>query len=462
MDKAINLLVRSWLTPEGMYKTDGVLAWVQGLNESVFVNIQKTTLSQTGWFYDEALGQIVNEKRSFFQIGGFRQIRDDHVSEQPIIIQDEIGFLGILCKVFDGVLHLLMQAKIEPGNVNKIQISPTIQATKSNFTRQHGGASPLYLEHFLKASQHRIVFDQIQSEQSSRFLKKRNRNIVVIVDDTTNIEESPYHKWLTLGQIKELMKIDNLVNMDTRTVISCIPFHHGIDPIEIYPYIPSDPTLLRSITQGFQRSAAPDIYSYFNNYKMFSDINSQLIPLYALKDWEMCVHDDTEAFIHKNGWPFKVVFCDIAIEGREVRNWGQPLFEAVGKATLGLFTTVEDGLREFLVYARPEIGCFDHIELGPTVQIEGCDSQEPDQVTELFLKLYKNRIGCIYDVIMSEEGGRFYHEENLNVIIEIDKKELPDLPEGYFWLTYHTLNSFMQVNNCVNIQLRNLLSLLKL
>ena len=32
-----------------------------------------------------------------------------------------------------------MQAKIEPGNINKIQLSPTIQATKSNFTQKHGG-----------------------------------------------------------------------------------------------------------------------------------------------------------------------------------------------------------------------------------------------------------------------------------------------------------------------------------
>lgn len=41
-----------------------------------------------------------------------------------------------------------MQAKIEPGNVNRIQISPTIQATKSNFMQTHGGKAPAYLEYF--------------------------------------------------------------------------------------------------------------------------------------------------------------------------------------------------------------------------------------------------------------------------------------------------------------------------
>ena len=33
----------------------------------------------------------------------------------------------------------LLQAKVEPGNINKIQISPTVQATRSNYLRIHGG-----------------------------------------------------------------------------------------------------------------------------------------------------------------------------------------------------------------------------------------------------------------------------------------------------------------------------------
>ena len=50
--------------------------------------------------------------------------------------------------MIDGRLYFLMQAKVEPGNVNKYQISPTIQATKSNFTRAHGGKTPLFFDYF--------------------------------------------------------------------------------------------------------------------------------------------------------------------------------------------------------------------------------------------------------------------------------------------------------------------------
>jgi oxidase EvaA len=138
------------------------------------------------------------------------------------------------------------------------------------------------------------------------------------------------------------------------------------------------------------------------------------------------------------------------------------LFEAEGKATFGLVTCVDNGIRKFLVKATPEVGCFDKIELGPTVMIEASDSVRiEDEVAGLFLSDMIAGCNVIYDVMLSEEGGRFYHEENRNVILEICRPSVKNLPEGYFWLDYKTLNQLVQTNNCLNIQLRNLLSLLE-
>ena len=45
--------------------------------------------------------------------------------------------------------------------------------------------------------------------------------------------------------------------------------------------------------------------------------------------------------------------------------------------------------------------------------------------------------------------------------MKIRKDDLPEhLPEGYFWADFQTLNILIQFNNCLNIQLRNLLSIL--
>ena len=455
-------IARSWCTLDSDDSPLNELQeWVRQRNETIAVSIRKISLEETGtWFYEKKTGCICNQEHSFFQITGYQQkMADGSVVTQPVILQEEIGYLGILCQEINGVMHFLMQAKIEPGNVNKIQISPTIQATKSNFTRKHGGAAPPYLEYFLNAPQYETVVDQIQSEQSSRFYKKRNRNIILRVEE--KIPLLPSHRWMTLGQIKTLMRQDNLVNMDTRTVLSCIPFSKLDLPMQellrLSDLFQNKP-LFRSVFTCSAGNPLPEIYQYINNWKMFSETERMLLPLHQLEEWEM---RDGE-LICKHPYPFKAIFCDISIEGREVKHWTQPLFEANGIATFGLMCCEHNGVLKFLVKAMPEIGCFDGLELGPTIQWEpSAGNRRADKVSRLFEEKYSRRKGVLFDHLLSEEGGRFYQEQNRNILLQIDACELPELPEGYFLLDYRTLNELVQINNTLNIQLRNLLSLLE-
>lgn len=439
-----------------------IKSWVSEKNNSLKVNIHKNELSDSDfWFYDKSRGEIRNRNNSFFQIRGLQQYRDGElVLEQPILIQDEIGYLGIICKEIDGVLQFLMQAKIEPGNVNKIQISPTIQATKSNFTQKHGGKKPAYLDCFLNAKPENILVDQIQSEQSSRFLGKRNRNIIIMADE--DIEALPSHRWMTLGTIKQLMKTDNLVNMDTRTVLSCIPW--SLLPIseDEKAHIADmfgDKAMFRSMFRQPCHSDMVKVFRYINNYKMLHSCENRIVSLTDLSSWEFT----DSSITHKVSYPFKVVFCDIEIEGREVTHWTQPLFEAVGMATFGLITAEFDGVLKFLVHAKPEAGCFDSIELAPTVQLEaGIPESEYGEMDRLFFTLLENGAEGRNNVILSEEGGRFYHEQNRNIVLRVKPEQTREFPDGYFWLDYATLNEMVQFNNVLNIQLRNLLSILEM
>ncbi|UDN61180.1 NDP-hexose 2,3-dehydratase family protein [Clostridioides sp. ES-W-0016-02] len=465
MQKLKNIIVKmveSWSNNTGNINAiEDIINWVDFLNKNICVNVNKISLDDSEfWYYDKLEGGIVNTNRSFFSIKGIiKKVNDEILLEQPIIIQNEIGYLGILCKEFDGVLNFLMQAKIEPGNLNKIQISPTIQATKSNFTQKHGGNKPKYLDYFIKSSNHEIIVDQIQSEQSSRFYKKRNRNIIIKVDE--DIDVLPNYKWMTLGQIKKLMKVDNLVNMDTRTVLSCIPFSNiKLDEIQlenIYKLF-RDKSLFHSIFYGVNENLFPKVYHQINNYKMFDNSEIEIVSLEKLNLWKM----KEKEFISKEPYNFKVIFCDISIEGREVSQWTQPLFEADGVAIFGLLMCNDEGIKKFLVNLNSEVGCFDSIELGPSVQIESIDKDKIyNEVTSLFFNYLDCGKNIIFDNLLSEEGGRFYHEQNRNVIIEVEKSDLVNVPEGYLWIDYKSLNIMVQFNNCLNIQLRNLLSLLE-
>lgn len=455
-------IVLSWNSCADNGEIADILDWVDQKNKELVVDIRKNKLSESGfWFYDENTGEIRNKNNSFFQIRGLQQYREGRlVLEQPVIIQNEIGYLGILCKKINGVLHFLMQAKIEPGNVNKIQISPTIQATKSNFMQKHGGKKPAYLDYFLNARAENILVDQIQSEQSSRFLGKRNRNIIVYVDEDVEVLGS--HRWMTLGTIKRLMKSDNLVNMDTRTVLSCIPYSAisiSGEEKRMLSEVFSDKALFYSMFAQPRRSDIVKVFRHINNYKMLHSCENKFVPLAEMHSWDFT----DSGIIHRSGYSFKVIFCDIEIEGREVTHWSQPLFEAEGMAVFGLITCDFDGVLKFLVQAKSEAGCFDSMELAPTVQLEAMLTEEEySEIDRLFFALVENGAETRNDVILSEEGGRFYHEQNRNLILRVSRDQIGELPEGYFWLDYATLNELVQYNNILNIQLRNLLSLLEI
>jgi oxidase EvaA len=456
-----DLFVQSWAMKSGVNTIESILSWIDERKRNLEIVIKKIPFEQCkNWTYDITTGTIHNSDNTFFSISGFCSKIGEMTIEQPIIIQNEIGYLGILCRPIQGVLHFLMQAKVEPGNINAIQISPTIQATKSNFTQKHGGNSPAYLNYFLDAQPFQIVVDQIQSEQSSRFHKKRNRNIIVLLEEESDIPVLPSHRWMTLGQIKALMRFDNLVNMDTRTVISCIPYllmNHSSDMITKYDNMICDTVLLKSIFTPPDLKSFVNIFSKMNNYKMFHDDNAGLIDLFSMTQWKM----ENDAFTFNFHSSFKIVFCDISIEGREVQQWCQPLFEAVGKCTFGLFCCDDENVRKFLIKMTPEIGCFDKIEIGPTIQKEPMSTFNDEVSTLFFSKTEKNE-GILFDSVLSEEGGRFFHEENRNIIIIIDKNEISSISEDYLWCDFATINVLMQFNNCLNIQLRNLLSLLEI
>ena len=62
----------------------------------------------------------------------------------------------------------------------------------------------------------------------------------------------------------------------------------------------------------------------------------------------------------------------------------------------------------------------------------------------------------------SEEGGRFYHEQNLNMIVEVGDDFSIEVPKNYCWMTLDQLNNFMRFNNYLNIGARSLISLISL
>lgn len=430
-----------------------ILEWINGLNRNTTSVIIPISIKSQDYWTINSQGNICNRSNSFFSISGIRTTINENTEEQPIIIQNEVGFLGFICKIIKGTLYFLVQAKIEPGNINTVQISPTIQATYSNFTQKHGGKKPKYIDYFINLNKQIVISDLILSEQSSRFFKKRNRNVIIYTEEDIEIFDS--HKWLTLRQIKKMFDYDNLVNMDTRTVLSCIPYH-DLSPNHINELI--EKSEIKNSLLNYRSDVIITALTLINNERMFHNRSVSFIGLDQLRDWTV---SDYGVFPLRKA-NFEVIFCNINIDGREVSNWSQPLFKSTGKGIFILAQTVVNNQLEFIIKAVNEMGNFDTSEFGPTVQLEYSDiGSEYDMLEKICIEKFNKGQDIVKKSILSEEGGRFYHEENYNVIMNISRDELKYISDKYIFVTYNEIKRLINMGNLVNIQLRNLVSILE-
>jgi oxidase EvaA len=418
-----------------------------------------------GWAFDAGSGDLVHESGRFFRVQGLRGTSDFPTRievQQPIVNQAEVGVLGILARRFDGVLHFLLQAKMEPGNVGLVQLSPTLQATRSNYTQVHGGARPKYLDYFLDRTHGRVLVDQLQSEQGLFFLRKRNRN--VIVETGADVPVDDQFRWMTLGQIKTLLNGAHTVNMDTRTVIAAIPLVSSAAEADACGYAtrrePStfDEALVGStlaVESGFQ--SMNSVLSWLTEIRSKAVIDGQACALDAIDGWRR----DEREIRRDDGRYFTIVGAAVESDAREVRTWSQPMVRPVERGIAAFVTRRIDGLLHFLVQARMEIGVWNLIELGPTVQYLPGAPDAADAGVPFMSEVAGGGTAAIrHRSTQSEEGGRFYQYVTENIVVELDGSGPLAVPPNYTWVTLGQLNTLIQYGNHLNIEARSVLACL--
>jgi oxidase EvaA len=436
--------------------------WFEELAAHTYTRTERVALDElAGWQIEADTGDISHQSGKFFRVEGLDvRIPDAPVTrwDQPIINQPEVGVLGILVKEFDGVVHCLMQAKAEPGNRNGLQLSPTVQATRSNYTKVHRGAAVPYLEYFRDTARHQVMADVRQSEQGSWFAQKRNRNMVVKV--TEEIELLDGFCWLSLGQVHQLLAVDDLVNMDTRTVLSCLPFS-GAGVIDV-PAVGGDgfrAALLRSCNaeQGSLHST-DDVLSWITEARTSTEVHTSPVPLNQLRQWRSL----DGKICHERGLFFDVIGVSVRAAGREVGQWMQPMIEPKGIGLVAFLVGEIGGVLHALVHSRVEPGYVDVAELAPSVQCTP-DLVEflPAAVAPPFLNevLMADPTRIRFDTTLSEEGGRFYHARTRYLIVEVDPDDGFDHPD-YRWMALHQLADLLRHSHYLNVQARSLVACL--
>ncbi len=371
------------------------------------------------WSIDARTGTIAHDTGKFFSVEGVRVRMADAGWDQPMLVQREIGILGILVADIGGVLHFLMQAKAEPGTPG-VRVSPTINATRSNYTGVHRGRAIPYLDAFIAPDDDRVLVDTLQSERGAWFLRKRNRHMVI--EAAEPVPEHENFCWLTLGQLRRLMHRDNVMSMEACSVLACLP------------------------TQP-PASSLKAVVSRLCEIKARTEVGQRRIPLRDAAPWRLTGDEVSRP----DGRYFRVIGADVRAGSREVAQWQQPLLAPVAGGVAAMLTQTIDGVPHLLLHARVEAGSLDVAEFGPTVLCTPSNyfEQKPRYLDEVL------RARPRYDVVISEEGARFYEAASRYLIVSWTGGDAPD---DMIWVSLPQAVALLRHGYYLNMQARTLVA----
>jgi len=434
--------------------TDDPAAWLAERARAYRYEVTQVPLGELPRWH---LGDdLAHDTRRFFTIEGIAvETNFGRVPRwtQPIINQPEIGILGFLYKRIAGVPHLLAQAKMEPGNRVMVQLSPTVQATPSNYTRVHGGRATPFLERFLGDTRGRVLVDLLQSEQGSRYLRKRNRNMIVEVKGDEELALDAEFRWLSLHELRALLASGRKLNMNARTVLSCLPYDPTSEP-------PARDAFREAVVTSHLAADDDELartLSWLADRKTELAIDVRRIKLGELDQW-IC---DRDSIRHASGNFFRVIGVEVtAAEGREIAAWKQPMFAPVHPGTIAFVCQRRAGRLEFLVQARAEPGFIDRVELGATLQVSPANYARREDMPPFAELLACPPEWVRFRAEQSDDGGRFYHDDALHLVIEVPENEPIVAPPTFRWVTLGILRRLMRCGYLVDIEARSLLTCL--
>ena len=350
--------------------------------DSSSLSINEIGLSELDdWGFDND-GSFSHKSGRFFSVNSI-EYRDEL---SLILSQPEVGLLCNFMTIVDQTAYFLIQFKEEPGNINKVQLSPTIQATKSNYSKVHGGSLPSYWEEYTKYNTDSSLVSFNLPEQGTRYWQKYNNNKIVL---TPFIEEKRNFKWLTLGQILKFKKYDNSINSCLRSCLSLI--------YELYDE-KGGAEKINLLKKNLQSINAISDSTNFKNVKSFYQNNSDKLK------------------VHNNFDNFEIVGVEVSTKHREVSNWSQPLVLESKKQQYFLFTINQNGETKYIWSIDKEPGYKKGFAIGPTLK------------NISFKNDFEQKLNCFKEYkineqfTMSEEGGRFLNFEVEHVFSEINEE----------------------------------------
>ncbi|WP_170216411.1 NDP-hexose 2,3-dehydratase family protein [Allostella humosa] len=414
---------------------------------------------------------LAHDTGGFFRVLGIEtRARDDAggpdmVERQPFIDQPEIGILGFLSRRKAGGRELLVQAKTEPGNIGAVQLAPTFQCTPSNYERRHAGTVAPYLDLFRDADAGAIVADARQSEQGSRFLGKRNRNMLVEVTQAQAPEPADAAwRWLPAADVLRLLAWDNVLNTDARSVLVSAPWDRLADGPAFAGWRGRG-GFGEAVAQS--HAAADDageetsarLAAWLARHRAARQHLHARLPLAAIPGWRLAEAGLVPDIAAERPGGFAVHGFDVRARDREVPEWQQPLVESTGEGTVTLLCQRRRGILHLLLRAIGEAGLANRVEVTASLQVAP-GAAMPAPWRTLHAAAEDGRAAVRLACRQSEEGGRFFQDSNLYRVVELPEDMAVPMADDLRWATVRQFESLCRTPGTVTNEGRSAASLL--
>ena len=413
--------------------------------------------------------RISHASGGFFSLVG-AEIRSDGAGAktryQPFIDQPEVGLLGFILRRTEDDVFVLVQAKTEPGNPGGVQLAPTFQCTRSNYLMRHGGARAPFLENFRGRTSYRGVSSTLQSEQGTRFLNKYNRNVVVEMAAGQELALSDRHaawRWIAMRDLGALLAQPGTVNTDARSVLASTDW--GTLAGRRRPFQGSAPTsafavlLRRSYEEQPEAAQLASTRAWLRDWRRRARTRVRLRPLDGIPGWTM----SDEGIVPDAAGEVEVRYYSVRALDREVPHWTQPLMSSRSRGLVALICQEREGVLRFLVRASPEPGFGNRVQLSPTIQASSESPALPPEDRDLLSIVRQRGPGAadiVVDTVLSEEGGRFFRDENRYEIAHVEPGAVLPETAWHRWLGLAELRRWISVSGALNNEMRSALSLL--
>ena len=165
-----------------------------------------------------------------------------------------------------------------------------------------------------------------------------------------------------------------------------------------------------------------------------------------MKNWEY----NKKNISHKSKKHFSIIGIKVQSNSREVNEWEQPIIQGKKLALSGFIIKKTNSTIHYLVNFSLKPG-LKYAGLSCTIRTSDINNylnnKNLTKFTKYYLKKYfliNNRSKIRYNKIQSDEGGRFFHSQIKNMVVEISEKERIKINNNYIWMSHNQILYFIK------------------